>query len=140
MSQLRGGAGGGRQVQRAGFLVDTALSSHDIGMRASVESGPPVIATPCTLPFEHRQNGASPRDSPLLEITSTRSSRVDHAQIAMAGLRRVHKHGRVPVDASVAAILRPIWPLLPMPITTTRPRTASIISDTACAKESPTRP
>ena len=27
----------------------------------------------------------------------------------------------VPVEASVAAILRPTWPLLPMPITTTRP-------------------
>ncbi len=32
----------------------------------------------------------------------------------------------VPVDASVAAILRPTWPLLPMPITTTRPRHSSI--------------
>ena len=27
----------------------------------------------------------------------------------------------VPVDASVAAILRPIWPVLPKPQTTTRP-------------------
>ena len=34
----------------------------------------------------------------------------------------------VPVDASVAAILRPTWPLLPMPMTTTRPRTPSIRS------------
>ena len=29
----------------------------------------------------------------------------------------------VPVEASVAAILRPTWPLLPMPMTTTRPVT-----------------
>ena len=33
----------------------------------------------------------------------------------------------VPVEASVAAILRPMWPLLPMPITTTRPRTSRIV-------------
>ena len=39
----------------------------------------------------------------------------------------------VPVEASVAAILRPMWPLLPMPMTTTRPRTSSIRS-TAWAK------
>src|SRR6185437_11079449 len=31
------------------------------------------------------------------------------------------KNAGVPVDASVEAILRPIWPDLPMPVTTTRP-------------------
>ena len=45
----------------------------------------------------------------------------------------------VPVDARVAAIFRPICPLFPIPITTTRPRVASTIP-TTCAKESPTRP
>ena len=45
----------------------------------------------------------------------------------------------VPVEARVAAILRPMWPLLPMPITTTRPRHASI-NLTASANSGPTRP
>ena len=44
----------------------------------------------------------------------------------------------VPVDASVAATLRPMWPLLPMPITTTRPRHCTS-NCTAAAKRSPTR-
>src|SRR5699024_8411022 len=35
------------------------------------------------------------------------------------------KKAGVPVEAKVAAILRPIWPDLPMPVTTTRPRHAS---------------
>ena len=42
----------------------------------------------------------------------------------------------VPVEASVAAILRPTWPLLPMPITTTRPRTSRILR-TASTKLAP---
>ena len=42
----------------------------------------------------------------------------------------------VPVEASVAAILRPTWPLLPMPITATRPWRARMRA-TACAKASP---
>ena len=35
------------------------------------------------------------------------------------------KNAGVPVEASVAAILPPIWPDLPMPVTTTRPSHAS---------------
>ena len=61
-------------------------------------------------------------DSPLLEIASTRSAAVIMPRspwLASAGCTNM---AGVPVDASVAAILRPIWPLLPMPITTTRPR------------------
>ena len=42
----------------------------------------------------------------------------------------------VPVEASVAAILRPTWPDLPMPETITRPRTSSIIA-TARENSSP---
>ncbi len=34
------------------------------------------------------------------------------------------KKAGVPVEAKVAAILRPIWPLLPTPLTTTRPLAA----------------
>lgn len=44
---------------------------------------------------------------------------------ASAGLR---KNAGVPVEASVAATLRAMWPALPMPVTTTRPLQASISS------------
>ena len=46
------------------------------------------------------------------------------------------KKAGVPVEASVAAILRPTWPDLPMPVTMTRPRAAAIRS-TAAANASP---
>ncbi|KAG1069445.1 hypothetical protein G6F40_017634 [Rhizopus arrhizus] len=35
------------------------------------------------------------------------------------------KKAGVPVEANGAAILRAIWPVLPMPVTTTRPRHAN---------------
>src|SRR5579862_281281 len=38
---------------------------------------------------------------------------------------------RVPVDARVAAILRATWPLLPMPVTITRPVATAIMSSAA---------
>ena len=38
------------------------------------------------------------------------------------------KRAGVPVEASVAAIFRAIWPLLPIPVTISRPRTAAQIS------------
>ncbi|GMV48077.1 MAG: hypothetical protein AMXMBFR66_34750 [Pseudomonadota bacterium] len=46
------------------------------------------------------------------------------------------KNAGVPVEASVAAILRPTWPLLPTPITTTRPRQANTAA-AARAKSAP---
>ena len=46
------------------------------------------------------------------------------------------KKAGVPVDARVAAILRPTWPDLPMPVTITRPR-AWRIRSTAAMKASP---
>ena len=46
------------------------------------------------------------------------------------------KKAGVPVDARVAAILRPTWPDLPMPVTITRPR-AWRISSTAAMKACP---
>jgi hypothetical protein len=39
----------------------------------------------------------------------------------MIGFRRMHEMRGVPVEASVAAIFAPIWPLLPTPVTITRP-------------------
>ena len=41
------------------------------------------------------------------------------------------KWAGVPVEASVAAILRPTWPDLPMPVTITRPRALRIRSTAA---------
>jgi hypothetical protein len=45
------------------------------------------------------------------------------------------KKAGVPVEASVAAILEPIWPLLPTPVTMTRPSMREMMS-TAWAKGS----
>ncbi len=44
-----------------------------------------------------------------------------HSQVAVDGLRRMRYSAGLPVELSVAAILRAINPLLPMPVTTTRP-------------------
>lgn len=49
------------------------------------------------------------------------------------------KKAWVPVEASVAAILRPTWPLLPMPLTMTRPLLCRIVC-TASSKAAPSRP
>src|SRR5580698_6093725 len=46
------------------------------------------------------------------------------------------KNAGVPVEARVAAILRPTWPDLPMPVTMTRPRAVRIVS-TAAANGAP---
>ena len=47
----------------------------------------------------------------------------DHAEVAVAASPGWTKNAGVPVEASVAAILRAMWPLLPMPETMTRPLT-----------------
>ncbi len=46
------------------------------------------------------------------------------------------KNAGVPVEARVAAILRPTWPDFPMPVTMTRPRAARMVA-TVAAKGSP---
>ena len=90
-------------------------------------SAPPVIATSVTPSrlITGRMALISSL-SPELEIASTRSPGVTMPRspwLASAGWTNI---AGVPVEASVAAILRPTWPLLPMPMTTTRPRQASI--------------
>ena len=50
------------------------------------------------------------------------------AEITTSDLEAATKKAGVPVDAKVAAILRPIWPDLPMPVTIRRPCAARIIS------------
>ena len=75
---------------------------------------------------------ASSVDSPEAEMASTMSSPVIMPRSPwLASLAWTNMAG-VPVEASVAATLRPIWPLLPMPLTTTRPREARTTRTTSC--------
>ena len=60
----------------------------------------------------------------------------DHAEVAVAGLGGVQEEGGRPVDARVAAILRATCPLLPIPVTATRPLAAAI-TRTASSKTRP---
>ena len=69
--------------------------------------------------------------SPLLEMASTKSLRVTMPKSPWLASAGCTKKAGVPVEASVAAILRPMWPLLPMPITTTRPGVAKIACSTS---------
>ncbi len=69
--------------------------------------------------------------SPLLDRASTKSlprTMPRSPWLASAGCT---KKAGVPVEASVAAILCPTWPLLPMPMTMTRPRSAKMACTTA---------
>ena len=120
---LRRGAGGRRQVERAGLLVDARCRARCRHGAPSVESARPVIAISVHAePLDAGRIAASSSLSPLLEMASTRSPGVTMPRspwLASAGCTNI---AGVPVEASVAAILRPTWPLLPMPITTTRPR------------------
>ena len=52
----------------------------------------------------------------------------DHAQVAVACFGGMDEKRRRPVLARVDAILRPMWPDLPIPQTTTRPRQPRMIS------------
>ena len=128
---------GARLSGQASF--STPLSSTTSAWRARVERGWPVIATSgAPRRFTSGTMAASSSLSPRLEMASTTSTALIMPRspwLASAGCTNI---AGVPVDASVAAILRPTWPLLPMPITTTRPATSSI-SATARAKSSPSR-
>ena len=64
---------------------------------------------------------ASSRVSPELEKHQHRVGRADHAEIAVARPAGWTNWAGVPVEAKVAAILVAMWPLLPMPLTITRP-------------------
>src|SRR5690606_1975176 len=65
---------------------------------------------------------------PELESASTTSSRVIMPMSPWLASAGCTKNAAVPVLASVAAILLPMWPDLPMPTTTTRPLQARISS------------
>ena len=95
---------------------------------ANVDCKPPVIAingTPWRL--STGKMAANSSLSPLLEMARTTSlSRTMPKSPWLASPGCTNMAG-VPVEASVAAILRPMWPLLPMPITTTWPVVLSSI-------------
>src|SRR3990167_2135960 len=87
-----------------------------------VELGFPVIAsTGVPRRFRTGRIAAISKDSPLLEMASTRSAAVIMPRSPWLASPGCTNMAGVPVDARVAAILRPTWPLLPMPMTTTRP-------------------
>ena len=64
--------------------------------------------------------------SPELEMAMTMSWLVTMPKSPWLASPGCIKKAGVPVEASVAAILLPIWPDLPMPVTTTRPVQFSI--------------
>ena len=117
----------------------TALDSTISACWARLLSARPVIAISVT-PSRFSAGTMAPSSSlsPELEMASTTSPRATMPRspwLASPGWTNI---AGVPVDASVAAILRPTWPLLPIPISTTRPRHSSITC-AACAKPSPWR-
>ena len=82
---------------------------------------------------------ANSLDSPLHDMANTMSSVVTMPRspwLASLGCTNI---AGVPVEASVDASLRPMWPLLPIPVMITRPRIARI-TPTALTKASPNGP
>ena len=128
---------GARLCGQASF--STEASSTTSAWRPRVDCGRPVSATRGTpMRLMSGSNTVSSSLSPLLLMPSTTSAAVIMPRspwLASAGCTNM---AGVPVDASVAAILRPMWPLLPMPITTTRPWLFST-SWVAWANASPSR-
>ena len=74
---------------------------------------------------------ASSSLSPLLLMASTTSCCVTMPKSPCPASAGCTNMAGVPVEASVAAILRPTCPLLPMPIITTRPCAASMVATAA---------
>ena len=108
--------------------LSTPQSNTKSAWFASVDCKPPVIAikgTPWRL--STGRIAANSSLSPLLEMANTTSiSRTMPKSPWLASPGWTNIAG-VPVEASVAAILRPMCPLLPMPITTTWPVVLSSI-------------
>ena len=100
----------------------TLTSRPPSAARPSVESVLPAITISGTARrFRCGSSSSSSGVSPEFDSASTASPRVIMPRspwLASAGCR---KNAGVPVLASVAAILRAMWPDLPMPVTTTRP-------------------
>ena len=92
--QLRRGAGGGGQVERAGFLVDAAVQ-NDVGVfrqgRFNVAGHRNQRHAQA---FEHGQDRHQLFGLAAVGDGQHQVDWLDHAQVAMAGLGRVDKQGR----------------------------------------------
>ena len=95
-----------------------------------------IIATPWRLSAGTIARISS--DSPEFDSASTTSSSVTMPRSPWLASPGCMKNDGVPVDASVAEILRATCPDLPIPVQTTRPRQASI-SRQAAANSGPRR-
>ncbi len=119
---LHGGAGGGREAHRAGF-VGTGSSSTASAARAKALSARAVMAT-SLMPNRRlwATRSASSGVSPELDTTSMASPGTIMPRSPWEASAGWTNRAGVPVEARVAAILRATWPDLPMPETTMRPR------------------
>jgi hypothetical protein len=86
-------------------------------------------------PTRSDSSAVSP-DQDRATITSSRAIMPRSPWLASVGWT---KKAWVPVEANVAAILRPICPLLPMPLTITLPLLCRMVC-TASSKAAPSRP
>ena len=122
---------GARLRGQASF--STLLSSTTLACCARLDWGLPVMAI-SLMPWRLSTGStrASSSLSPLLLMASTTSACVTMPRSPCPASAGCTKNAGVPVEASVAAILRPTWPLLPMPMTTTRPVARSMAA-TACS-------
>src|SRR5450830_550217 len=121
---------GARFIGQASLATDT--SRWTSASRARLDSGLPVIEM--TTPPMRLTTGRiaiSSALSPEYDMAMKASSGVTMPRSPCAASAGCTNRAGVPVDAKVAAILRPIWPDLPMPDTTTRPLQFSS-SETAC--------
>ncbi|MNS94848.1 hypothetical protein D3C72_1290770 [compost metagenome] len=89
---LRGGARGGREVQRAGFLGDAGVD-HDVGMARQRGVGAAGHGDQGhALALDHRQQHGEFVDLAAVGDGEHEVDRLDHAEVAVAGLGRVHEH------------------------------------------------
>src|SRR5580704_987412 len=114
--------------------ASASVESPDRVRRALPPGSPAQIASPVMLISGtcSRLIVASSRRissvSPLADSASTTSPRTTIPRSPCTASTGCMNNAGVPIELSVAAILRAMIPLLPMPVTTTRPRQASINS------------
>ena len=128
MRELHGGRGGGRQAVRAGFLGARQLQHHvgllgqrRVGARGDGDQrhleaarvGQDIAELDALARPGHGHDGVVARD---------------HAEVAVAGLARMHEEGRRAGRGEGGGELLATCPLLPMPVTITRPLAAASVA------------
>src|SRR5882762_336255 len=120
------------EQSRATFAASARVESLWDVARAPLPDGPLEIKSPVKLIRGtcRRLMVASSRRissvSPLADRASTTSPRTTMPRSPCTASTGCMNRAGVPIELRVAAILRAMMPLLPMPVTTTRPRQASI--------------